>query len=591
MNHAKCYKKGYPRPRFVRESFISLNGEWDFAFDDDNVGERERYFLSPAFGKKITVPFAYQTAASGIGDESRHDYLWYAKKFDYTLPKGKRLLVHFDGADYKTKVWLNGNMLGTHTGGYARFTFDLTDYLIDDENVLVVKCEDSYSLLTPRGKQRYVEKNVSCFYTDTSGIWKTVWLEEVSDCYLESVLTSCEYKNRTAVFEYKIANHSKGVRFCVEASYMGNVVAYEEHEAVADYGVVRIDLTLKNQILCLKPWSLGRTQQIFDLRYFLKKDGKVIDEVGSYTGLVNYRTKGNTVQVNYLPNYYFRMVLDQGYFPDSGMTPKTDDELLNDVLLMKEMGFNGVRKHQKIEDERFYYFCDMVGLFCWLEMPAMYDFTPESVSAFTAEWTEVLRQHKGYLSIMAYVPVNESWGVLQTAENEQMQQFTAGLYGLTKAIDNTRLVISNDGWEHTVSDIATVHNYTQVGKELTMAYGDMETFMKDDFTGDLHTRTAYADGWEYGGQPVIVSEYAGIAFRKDEGQGWGYGTSVADGDAFVQRLKELTQAIVDLKGCQGYCITQLTDVMQEMNGLLTETREPKVALERIKEINSLTPVK
>lgn len=347
-------------------------------------------------------------------------------------------------------------------------------------------------------------------------------------------------------------------------------------------------ITLKNKILCLKPWSLGRTEQIFDIKYFLKKDGKIIDEVGSYTGLVNYRTKGNTIQVNYLPNYYFRMVLDQGYFPDSGMTPKTDDELLNDVLLIKEMGFNGVRKHQKIEDERFYYFCDMVGLFCWLEMPTMYDFTPESVSAFTTEWMEVVRQHKGYLSLMAYVPVNESWGVLQTAENEQMQQFTAGLYGITKALDNTRLVISNDGWEHTVSDIATVHNYAQTGKELTMAYEDMDAFMRNDFTGDLHTRTAYADGWEYGGQPVIVSEYAGIAFRKDDGKGWGYGTSVADEDAFVARLKELTQSIVNAKGCQGYCITQLTDVMQEMNGLLTETRACKVAIEKIKEINSLT---
>ena len=591
MNHAKCYKKGYPRPRFVRDNYVCLDGEWDFAFDDANELEKQKIFVSPCLNNKIFVPFAYQTKASGIADETRHDYLWYAKKFNYSLAKGKRLLIHFDGVDYKAKVWLNGCMLGTHCGGYARFTFDLTDYLNDGENQLVVKCEDSYSLLTPRGKQRYVEKNVSCFYTDTSGIWKTVWLEEVPDCYLQSVLATCEYKDRTAIFEYKIANLCKGMRLGVEASYMGEVIAYEEQELFYDYGVMRIDLTLKNKILCLKPWSLGRTEQIFDLRYFLKKDGKIVDEVGSYTGLVHYRAKGNTIQVNYLPNYYFKMVLDQGYFPDSGMTPKTDDELLQDVLLIKEMGFNGVRKHQKIEDERFYYFCDMVGLFCWLEMPSMYDFTPQSAASFVNEWTEVMLQHKGYLSLMAYVPINESWGVLQTAENKQMQQFTAGLYGITKAIDNTRFVISNDGWEHTISDIATLHNYAQTGEELRMAYEDMGSFMANDFTGDLHTRTAYADGYEYGGQPVIISEYAGIAFRKDDGIGWGYGTSVDGEDGFVERLKALTQSIVDLKGCQGYCITQLTDVMQEMNGLLTENREYKVPVERIKEINSLKRTK
>lgn len=586
MNHAKCYKKGYPRPRFVRENFHSLNGEWTFAFDDKNAGESEGFFLRSDLGGKIVVPFAYQTKASGICDDTQHDYLWYAKEFNYDLPAGKRLLLHFEGADYQTKVWLNGQMLGSHRGGYTRFSFDLTDYLKKGKNLLAVKCEDKLSPLTPRGKQRYVEANTSCFYTPTSGIWKTVWLEEVSASYIKDLKVVCDYENVTGVFEYSIGGFTKGLSLVVEAFYMGEKILGCENQLLADYGVLRLDLTLKNKVLNIKPWSAGRPEQFYDLKYYLKKDGVVLDEVGSYTALVNYRVNKNQIQVNYLPSY-FRMVLDQGYFPEGGLTALDDDELLKDVLLMKEMGFNGVRKHQKIEDERFYYFCDMVGLYCWLEMPSMYDYTAESAVAFTEEWLEIVKQYKGHPSIMAYVPVNESWGTLQTAENKKQQQFTAGLYYMTKAVDPTKLVISNDGWEHTVSDIATLHNYASTGREIELAYGDMQSFMEGNLTADLHTRTAFASGWQYSGQPVLVSEYGGVAFDKDKETGWGYGAAVKDEDEFIARLKELTQSIVNLDGCQGYCLTQLTDVMQEKNGLLTETREPKADMEKIRAINAV----
>lgn len=584
MNHAKCYKKGYPRPRFVRENYTCLNGEWEFAFDDANVGEAKRYFEKAELGGKIIVPYSYHTKSSGIFKDEPHDYLWYSQKFTYNLPEGKRLLLHFEGADYKTKVWLNGNMLGEHLGGYARFSFDVTDYLKKGENLLNVKCEDKATQLTARGKQRYVEKNVSCFYTPTSGIWKTVWLEEVSDSYLADVKISCEYENVTGLIEYRIGGYTEGLRFVTEITYMDEKVVYNETEVLSEYGKIRVDLTLRHKVLNIKPWSAGRCEQFYDVKYYLKKDGVVIDEVGSYTALVDYRVRSNWLQVNYLPTY-LRMVLDQGYWTDGGMTA-TEEELQKDVELMKEMGFNGVRKHQKIEAEQFYYFCDMMGLYCWLEMPAMYDYTPEGAAQFTKEWVEVVNQYRGYVSLMAYVPVNESWGVLQTSENKQMQAFTAGLYYITKSLDPNRLVISNDGWEHTVSDIATVHNYASEGRDIELAYGNMQSFMDGNLTPDLHVRTAYADGWKYGGQPVIVSEYAGIAFEKDK-DGWGYGAAVRDEEAFLARLRDLTQAIVNLDGCQGYCVTQLTDLMQEKNGLLTEDRTPKADVAKIKEINSL----
>ena len=585
MRHADCYRQGYPRPRFVRGSYIPLDGEWDFCFDDAREGERRRWYRRGVRGMRIRVPFAYQCEKSGIGEDAYHAVLWYSRTFSYRLPAGRRLLLHFEGADYRAKVWLNGALLGTHTGGYTRFSFDVTDFLRRGENLLAVMCEDARSPDQARGKQRYVEKNVSCFYTDTSGLWKPVWAEEVPAYYIGHVAASCDYANCRAVFEYSLPHHKQGLTFGVELSFGGERVAYTETEADA-YGRLCADLTLRRRVLPIKPWSLSAPSQYYDVRYILKDGGEVIDEVGSYIGLVDYRTRGNTILFNYTDGCYFRMVLAQGYYKGGGMTAESDEELLRDVQLIKQLGFNGVRMHQKIEDERFYYFCDMAGLFFWLEMPAMYDYTQESAARFAAEWAETVRQYSGYMSLMAYVPVNESWGVLQTAENGQMQQFTAALYRLTKALDPARPVISNDGWEHTESDIVTLHNYAQTGRELRLAYADLPAFLHGGLTGDTHTRPAFAAGWGYQGQPVIVSEYGGVAYR-NSGGGWGYGTGAADGEEFLSRLKELTQAILSVKGCQGYCLTQFTDVMQEQNGLLTEEREPKLPVERLREINAL----
>ena len=588
MQHAKCYKKGYPRPRFVRENYTLLSGEWDFCFDDKNDGEKRRLYRGlPAENTvKINVPFAYQSEASGVEDKTDHAYMWYSRTFSYDLPRGKRLIINFDGADYLAKVWLNGTFIGSHAGGYARFSFDLTDHVKKGENLLIVKCEDEFTPVISRGKQRYVEKNVSCFYTPTSGIWKNVWLEEVSDVYLQNVISVCEYENCRANFEFYLNKFVKGASLKIEASYQGEKVASTEVEIFADYGRATLDLTLFDKVLVMKPWTSGRPNQFFDLKYTLKINGKPVDEAGSYTALVDYRTVNNGIEVNYLPCYYFRMVLAQGYYPFGGMTAKDDEELLNDVLLIKEAGFNGVRLHQKIEDERFYYFCDMAGLFFWLEMPAAYDYTAKAAANLSREWSEIVLQHKGYLSLMAYVPVNESWGVLQTSENKAMQNFTAALYRLTKSLDPTRPVISNDGWEHTESDIVTLHNYAQTGEEIEQAYGDMQAFLSGDLVKDRHSRAAFANGYKYDGQPVIISEYGGVSYIKDNAEGWGYGNAANSEEEFISRLCELTRAIEKVN-CQGYCLTQFTDVMQEKNGLFTEDRKPQADMAQLRLINGI----
>lgn len=587
MKHAKCYKENYPRPRFVRESFVPLDGEWDFAFDDKNAGERKKWHKSGVNSLKINVPFAYQCALSGINTDEKHEIVWYSRTFGYAKRANKRMLINFEGADYETVVWLNGERLGSHKGGYARFTFDLTDYVRGGENLLVVKCTDRRSPLTVRGKQRYVEKNISCFYTDTTGIWKPVWLEEVGDVYIGGVSALCNYSECEAVVEYRLPRYESGLSLETRLYFDGEFVRSTEVTCDADYGKIKLDLTLKNKVLPMKPWSAGRSGQFFDVEYILKKDGKEIDRAGSYVALVDYRVRGNEIRLNYLSCLYMRMVLDQGYFAGGDLTAPDEQALRRDVELIKEAGFNGVRVHQKIEDERFYYYCDMLGLYFWLEMPAFYDYTAASAEQATREWTEIVNQYKGYLSLMAYVPVNESWGVLQTSDNEKMQAFTAGLYYLTKSLDPTRPVISNDGWEHTVTDIATLHNYAPSGKEIELAYSDMQGFMDGKLPLDLHTRAPFADGFSYGGQPVIISEYGGVAYAGDQ-SGWGYGEQAQSEEAFVNRVRDLTAAIVGLKDCQGYCYTQFTDVMQEQNGLFGIDRTPKIPIGKMREINSVT---
>lgn len=587
MKHAKCYKENYPRPRFVRDSFVPLDGEWDFAFDDENAGERKKWHKSGVKSLKINVPFAYQCALSGINTDEKHETVWYSRTFGYARKPDKRLLINFEGADYETVVWLNGERLGSHKGGYARFTFDLTDYVRSGENLLVVKCADRRSPLTVRGKQRYVEKNISCFYTDTTGIWKPVWLEEVGDVYIGGVSALCNYSECEAIVEYRLPRHESGLSLETRLYFDGEFVRSTEVTCDADYGKIKLDLTLKNKVLPMKPWSAGRSGQFFDVVYVLKKDGKEIDRAGSYVALVDYRVRGNEIRLNYLSCLYMRMVLDQGYFAGGDLTAPDEQALRRDVELIKEAGFNGVRVHQKIEDERFYYYCDMLGLYFWLEMPAFYDYTAASAEQATREWAEIVNQYKGYLSLMAYVPVNESWGVLQTSDNEKMQAFTAGLYYLTKSLDPTRPVISNDGWEHTVTDIATLHNYAPSGKEIELAYSDMQGFMDGKLPLDLHTRAPFADGFSYGGQPVIISEYGGVAYAGDQ-SGWGYGEQAQSEEAFVNRVRDLTAAIVGLKDCQGYCYTQFTDVMQEQNGLFGIDRTPKIPIGKMREINSVT---
>lgn len=582
----RAYTKDYPRPQFVREQWLNLNGPWDFRFDDDNIGERENWPNRFSGTHTINVPFTYETKASGIGIEAFHPQVWYGKTVH--IPKeaeGKRAILHFQAVDYVAKVWVNGKMAGSHRGGYAAFGFDITPYLVyGADNQITVKAEDSDDCTQPRGKQRWTKDNFECFYVQTTGIWQTVWLEFVAEQRLDSVKITPDIDRSTVRFDYRISGTHAAETLRLEAivTLKGNPVKRVALQADRPNLTVEVDLIHEAN----GPWKkcLWSPQHpnLFDVEFVLYAADRVVDRVFSYFGMRKISIENGRVLLNNTPIYQ-RLILDQGYWTDSHLTPPSEEAIIADIDHILAMGYNGVRKHMKIEDARFLYWCDVKGLLVWSEMAATFEFQDQAVEAFTKEWLEIVEQQYNHPSIITWVPFNESWGIPSILRDVKQQKFTEGIYHLTKAIDLYRPVITNDGWEHTVSDILTLHDYVETGDGFAKRYQDRKEAIVQRVTTCNQWKYALAEGYGYRGQPIIISEFGGIAFRSDKG--WGYGRQVATETEFLERFEGLTRAIKSVDYISGYCYTQLTDVQQEINGLLTEDRKPKIPTDQIREIN------
>lgn len=584
MTNNTIPRKEYPRPQFERQDWVNLNGEWEFAFDKDNIGEKEKWFNKDKLNQKIIVPFTYETEASGIGEEEFCANIWYQK--EVTVPtdyENKRIILHFQAADYITKLWVNGQYVGKHKGGQIAFSFDITKYLSADRKLnIVVKNEDSFSCAQPRGKQRWLPENFGCWYVQTTGIWQTVWLEFLNEANLESVKITPDIDTESVEFNLEFSEDvlQSNLVLKTEISFENRIVKEFEVGINRTLHTVKTDIASEYFHWKIMQWS-PHHPNLYDVKFTLYKDGKAVDEVQSYFGMRKVSIENGNVLLNNTPIYQ-RLLLDQGYWKESHLTPPSEDAILEDIDRTLEMGFNGVRKHMKVEDQRFLYWADKKGLLVWSEMAATYEFSDEAVQNFTEEWMEVVKQQYNHPSIITWTPFNESWGVKNIYTDVKQQKFTEAIYYLTKAFDSMRPVIVNDGWEHTISDIITLHDYVEYGDEFTERYQDKETVLNNSiaFNKGKH---AMAQGYEYKGQPVIVSEYGGIAFNSEEG--WGYGNQVKNEAEFLHRYESITQAIKDMKYISGFCYTQITDVQQEVNGLLTEDRKPKVDLEKIRKIN------
>ena len=575
--------KDYPRPQLVRDNWLNLNGKWNFVFDDGNIGEQNEYFKKFPKSSEILVPFTYETKMSGIGDQSVHENIWYNNKFELNPNKNQRTILHFEGSDFVTKLWVNGKYAGMNTGGYHRFSFDISGYIVGGENDITVKIEDSLSINQPRGKQRYKSESFSCWYVQTTGIWKTVWIEYVPQDYIVSVKNTPNFDEKNLSIElFTNVNEMELGDYEIETEIRFDNGTVNTARTKAEKRMFKYEMDICNQQSnhAIKAWS-PEHPYLYDIIFRLYKDNVLLDEVSSYFGVRKITINGSKILLND-KELYLKMVLDQGYWADSHLTPPDEDAIVKDIEIAKKFGYNGIRKHQKTEDERFLYYCDVNGLLVWGEMPSCYAFNDTSVAYFTDEWIKVVEQNYNHPSIIAWVPMNESWGIFEVAEDVREQSFANSLYYLTKSLDKTRPVISNDGWEHTISDIVTIHDYKQEPDLLYDEYNDGELAVLNNKKAFNTTHKLFSGDYKYSGQPVIISEYGGI--KMNSGNGWGYGNQVRDENEYLERFKGLNDAIRKTAYMTGFCFTQLTDVQQEINGLVDENRNDKFSIDVIKNI-------
>lgn len=574
----------YPRPQFVRDSWINLNGEWEFEFDDDRVGSKEKWHLgNRKLSKTIQVPFAFQSKLSGIGSNEFHDVVWYRR--DLTLPEAfqdKRILLHFGAVDYEASVWVNGVLVAKHEGGHTPFHADITDALQAGTNKLVVKAVDySKDVTLPRGKQYWHTDSASIFYTRTTGIWQTVWMEAVSaDGYLDKVKITPDIDEKQVEFQFFIqgSDSNAKLQLKVEISFNGELVSEDTYGMRNSSGARKIRLNDFNDH-GLGAWWTPEHPNLYDVTFTLLVDNQAVDVVTSYFGMRKVSIEDGKLCLNNRP-YFLKMVLDQGYFPDGNLTPPSDEAIKQDVELTKAMGFNGARKHQKLEDPRFLYWCDKLGLVVWSEAANAYEYTEKYVSRFTNEWISSIERDYNHPSIIAWVPLNESWGVPNIQIDKLQQQHALTMYHLTKSLDLMRPVVSNDGWELVKTDLFTIHDYEWREGVLEERYSSSDKAVH----AMPANRRLFVEGFPYEDQPILVTEFGGIAYKKSEWEGWGYSGADNDED-YEEKLRAVIRPLLNSGVVQGYCYTQLTDVEQEINGLLTYDRKPKIPVEIIKAIN------
>lgn len=575
-------ESGYPRPELERDGWASLDGAWDFTMDTEaqwSVPSQIRW------QQTIQVPFAPETQASGIAHEGFFRCCWYRKKFDVPkLDPGERVLLHFGAVDYSAVVWVNGHPAGFHEGGYTPFTIDMTYFVRSGETaVIVLRAEDDpHDLAKPRGKQDWQIQPHSIWYPRTTGIWQTVWIERVPSTWIGNVRWTSNLERYEIGIEALCHGARRdGLRLNVKLSVDGKVLADDTYLVIAGEVHRRIAISdpgiddFRNEIL----WSPERPVLIKAELFLWGGRGELVDCARSYTALRNVGTQNGRFMLNGRP-YYLRMVLDQGYWPQSGITPPSDAALRHDIELVKAMGFNGVRKHQKIESPRYLYWADVMGLCVWEEMPSAYRFTKHSVDRLTREWTAVIDRDYSHPSIVTWVPFNESWGVPDLPAIEAQRHYVQALYHLTRTLDPTRPVVGNDGWESAATDIIGIHDYDADPKRIFRRYDTPDVVPQLLQQVGPAGRLITLEGYEHRGQPLMVTECGGIAFASDEARTWGYSRSGSAPD-FSARYADLIGTLHRLPLLAGFCYTQFTDTYQEANGLCFADRTPKIPIEEI----------
>ena len=572
----------HPRPQMQRDQWRALDGTWEFALDPDL---RYREPGDVAFDRRIRVPYPPESAASGVGDVVWVPACWYRTVVELAPEERRgRLLIHFGAVDYQAKVWVNRHLVALHIGGHTPFTADITEAIAGASRIEIVvrAADDPTDLAKPRGKQDWLERPHEIWYPRTTGIWQTVWLEPVPAPNLRRVAWTSFLERWELGVEIQIAGPIRpGMEARLRLSHGEQVLADDRYRLSGSEVSRRIVLAdpgiddHRNHLL----WSPAHPT-LLEATIELWEDGACLDRVWSYTALRSVGVQGNRFMLNGRP-YFLKMVLDQGYWADTLLAPPDAAALRRDVELARDFGFNGARKHQKLEDPRWYYWCDVLGLLVWAEMPSPYRFTATAVQRLVAEWSDAIRRDLSHPCIAAWVPLNESWGVPDLPINPAHRDYVRALYHLTKTLDPTRPVVGNDGWEHVATDVITIHDYASNPAVLAERYATPEAVAMVLERQEPGGRRLLVQGFARGDHPVILSEFGGIAIV-DGHAGWGY-SRVATGDDLAAAYAAMLAALHRCRGIAGYCYTQLTDTFQERNGLATMARVPKVDPARIAE--------
>jgi hypothetical protein len=423
------------------------------------------------------------------------------------------------------------------------------------------------------------------WYPRTTGIWQTVWIEQVPRTYVERLRWTPHVENFSIGFEARIAGDpAEDLSVDVRLMHGTRLLAHDRYRVVdgeTDRVIVLSDPGIddfRNELLWSpeRPTLLQATVRLFS-------GEQLLDDIESYTALRSVTISRDRFMLNGRP-YLLRMVLDQGYWPDTLLAAPSDEALKRDVELAKAMGFNGVRKHQKIEDPRYLYWADHLGLLVWEEMPSAYRFSRSAIKRTVREWSEAIERDYSHPCVIVWVPFNESWGVPELTAVRTHRHAVEALYHLTKTLDATRPVIGNDGWESSATDIIGIHDYDANPEHLASRYNverpTEQLFDRRRPGGRILT----LDGYPHRGQPIMLTEFGGIALLSGlspcDQRGWGYSVAV-DADGLADRFESLMKSVIRSSMFSGFCYTQFTDVFQEINGLLTADRTPKFPLSRI----------
>ena len=563
------YRSEHPNPQFMRESWENLNGKWEFEIDNQLSGEFRKLYEAGHLSGIIEVPFCPESRLSGIANTDFINAVWYRRTFTLTPDRlGGRVLIHFGAVDYKSVIYINGKEAIRHTGGFSSFSADITDYVKEGENVVTVYAkDDTRSDFQPRGKQSEKFLSSGCDYTRSTGIWQTVWLEFVPENYIKSIKLTPDTQNCSVTVEAQLVGKGE---FSATAFFGSKQVGCGKKSV--DTNTVILDIPLSEKHL----WELG-DGKLYDLSLSFGDDN-----VKSYFGLRSVEMDGLRFMFNGR-SVFQRLVLDQGYYEDGIYTAPSDDDLIKDIRLSMDLGFNGARLHQKVFEPRFLYHCDRMGYMVWGEFPSWdLDFSDyESLYAVETEWLEIVKRDYNHPSIIGWCPINETTRTFKSFEKHDNS--LALIYKLTKQLDPTRPCIDTSGYIHQqLTDIYDLHDYCQSPETLRERYKSLET---EGRLEDIHVGRIRRSTSTYSGQPVFISECGGASWDPSGERAWGYGEQPKTEQEFIDRYDGIISAFLDNSRICGFCYTQLYDIEQEQNGLLKYDRTPKFPVEVFRKIN------